>query len=477
MGIFTLISTVYGFAVTVATSGIGLATTKLVAEVSDEHGRKTSAVRCTVQKCVMYALCFSTAATILLFLLSPWIGQEILHEPNTVKPLQAMALTLVPLSLSSVLGGYFIGVRRVYKNASVVIVGQAVRIFGCVFLFALLGAEDVESACLSIALGAVAAEAISLFLQFIFYLAEAPSCEGEKSPSCDGRTVKKKLLSTALPVAFSAYVRSALVTIEHLLIPWGLERSGTSRDLSLAAYGTVHSMVFPLVLFPSAISGSFAGLLVPEIAEANAKGDHARIERIIERVFSTVLVFAIGTAGIFACFSEELSSVIYPETNAAKFILMIAPLVPVMYLDTSVDSILKGLGEQVYCMGVNIADAMLSVILVWMLLPSLGIGGYIITVYFTEIINATLSIARLLRVTKFKSHPVRWIIKPLICIIASASAVRFFLSRLNILVNTPFSLTVQITLTLSIYLLLLMVTKNLLLSQAKKEQFTLNRSF
>ena len=339
-----------------------------------------------------------------------------------------------------------------------------------IFLFALLGAEDVESACLSIALGAVAAEVISLFLQFIFYLAEAPRCT-ERISSSERRTVKKKLLSTALPVAFSAYVRSALVTIEHLLIPWGLERSGASRDLSLAAYGTVHSMVFPLVLFPSAISGSFAGLLVPEIAEANAKGDAARIERIIERVFFTVLVFAIGTAGIFTCFSEELSRVIYPEANAAKFILMIAPLVPVMYLDTSVDSILKGLGEQVYCMGVNIADAMLSVILVWMLLPSLGISGYIVTVYFTEIVNATLSIARLLRVTKFKAYPVRWIIKPLVCIIASASAVRFFLSRLNILVNTPFSLTVQIILTISIYLLLLMVTKNLKLSKKEKKKW------
>lgn len=472
MGIFTLISTVYGFAVTVATSGIGLATTKLIAEATDEHGKKTASVRCTVQKCVIYALSFSTAATLILFMLSPWIGESILHEIHTVKPLQAMALTLVPLSLSSVLSGYFIGVRRVYKNAAVVIVGQAVRIFGCVFLFAVLGADDVESACLSIALGAVAAEAISLFLQFIFYLAESPQGSEKKLSSCESRTVKKKLLFTALPVAFSAYVRSALVTIEHLLIPWGLERSGATRDVSLAAYGTVHSMVFPLVLFPSAISGSFAGLLVPEIAEANAKGDDARIERIIERVFSTVLVFAIGTAGIFACFSEELSRVIYPETNAAKFILMIAPLVPVMYLDTSVDSILKGLGEQVYCMGVNIADAMLSVILVWMLLPVLGIHGYIITVYFTEIVNATLSIARLLCVAKIKAHPVRWLIKPLLCIVASAGIVRFFLFRFRILVNTPLSLGIQITLTLSIYLLLLMVTKNLKSSiKEKKKRF------
>ncbi len=470
MGIFTLISTVYGFAVTVATSGIGLATTKLVAEASDEQGKKTPAVRCTVKKCIAYALCFSIATTLILFFFAPIIGTNLLHDARTVKPLKAMALTLVPLALSSVLGGYFIAVRRVYKNASVVILGQAVRIFGCIFLFTILGAEDVESACLSIALGAVASEGISLLVQAFLYLMEKESQKQEELPPCEGRKVRKKLLATAIPVALSAYVRSALVTIEHLLIPWGLERSGASRERSLAAYGIVHSMVFPLVLFPAAISGSFAGLLVPEIAQAKAMDDEKRIERIVERVFSSVLIFAIGTAGMLLCFSGELSDVIYPEVGAGKFILMISPLVPVMYLDTSVDSILKGLGEQVYCMGVNIADAMLSVILVWMLLPALGITGYIVTVYFTEIVNATLSIARLLRVTKITPHPIRWLAKPLLCIVAATASVRCFLSFANISVKTAISLTVQITLTLSIYIFLLVVTNSLPIFKKEKKK-------
>ena len=467
MGIFTLISTVYGFAVTLATSGIGLATTKLVAEATNEQGRKTAAVRCTVRKCISYALCFSTVTTLILYGFAPMIGERILHDLRTVAPLRAMALTLIPLALSSVLSGYFIAVRRVYKNAAVVIVAQGIRIFGCIFLFALWGAEDVESACLAIALGAVASEALSLLIQGLFYLTEKKEEPQKKLLTCEGRAVRKKILSTALPVALSAYVRSALVTIEHLLIPWGLERSGASRERSLAAYGIVHSMVFPLVLFPSAISGSFAGLLVPEIAQAKILGDEARIERIIGRVFSSVLMFAIGTAGILIAFSSELSEVIYPDVGAEKFIFMIAPLVPVMYLDTSVDSILKGLGEQVYCMGVNIADAMLSVILVWILLPALGITGYIVTVYFTEIVNATLSVARLLRVTKFTPRPVQWIAKPLLCILAATGSVKLFLSSAKIRVHTPLSLTVQITLTLSIYLFLLVVTKTLRLS--KKE--------
>ena len=71
-----------------------------------------------------------------------------------------------------------------------------------------------------------------------------------------------------------------------------------------------------------------------------------------------------------------------------------------MYLDTSVDSILKGLGYQLYSMIINIADATMSVILVWILLPKFGIMGYIATVYFTEILNAVLSITKLLLVTR-----------------------------------------------------------------------------
>ena len=112
---------------------------------------------------------------------------------------------------------------------------------------------------------------------------------------------------------------------------------------------------------------------------------------------------------------------------------------------------------------------MLSVILVWMLLPPLGIYGYIITVYFTEIVNAGLSITRLFLVTKVKPHPVRWVGKPLLCIIAACLSVRGFLFHLSIPVNTPISLIVQISLTLSIYLLLLTVTKALRFSKADKK--------
>lgn len=460
MGLFALISTVYGFAITVATSGIGLATTKLVAEALGKKSSNESSItntamlRCIVKKCVLYALCFSVATAVLLFLCAPWIAERLLADDRTILPLRVLAWTLPPISICSVFSGYFIAVRRVYKNAIVQILSQAVKIYGCVILLAFFHSDDVEGACLAIVLGGALAEFFSFFAQYVLYLAEKKSRSSKAISSCDRQQIQKSLLHIALPVAFSAYVRSGLITVEHMLIPWGLERSGSTRDLSLAAYGIVHSMVFPLVLFPSALSGSFAGLLVPEIAEAQAKGDTERINRIIGKVFYAVLIFAIGTAGILMCFSYPLSDIVYPSANAGKYILMIAPLVPVMYLDTAIDSLLKGMGEQFYCMIVNIVDALLSVILVWFLLPRMGIIGYIITVYFTETVNATLSITRLLQVSKVQTHAIRWVVQPLIFIVIATTISRYVLNRWIGSIASVGSLIMQISITVLIYLFL-----------------------
>ncbi len=465
MGVFTLISTVYGFAITVATSGIGLASTRLIAEALGQESakntsfRKSKSISCIVRKCVIYALCFSVASALILFFFSEIIGLRLLADERTVLPLRILAFTLPPIALSSVFSGYFVAVRRVYKNAIVQIIGQGTRIFGCIFFIALLTADDVESACLAIVSGGAISELLSFFVQYILYLTEKRKEESKKPTSNEERKIQKDVLHTALPMAFSAYVRSGLITIEHMLIPWGLERSGSSRDTALAAYGTVHSMVFPLILFPSALSGSFAGLLIPEIAESQAVGNKERIERIIGKVLQAVLIFAIGTVGIMMCFSYELANIVYPGANAGKYILMISPLIPVMYLDTSIDGILKGMGEQVYCMGVNIIDSLLSVILVWLLLPTLGIQGYIVTVYFTEIVNATLSITRLLMITKVKLRLFNRLIKPLGAIVSATALVRWLLSHFSVLILSPWQLVAHIFLVIVIYSSLLIFTK------------------
>ena len=169
MGLFTLISSVYGFALTLATSGISLATTKLVSEALGglKAERQASTVKAIMKKSLCFAFIISFAVSIGLYLLSPIIASNILNDMRTLRALRLLSYTLVPIALSSSMSGYFVAVRKVHKNAVVQVLGYAIKIFSCIYLLTIVSANDVESACLAIIFGGSIAEVLSFIIHFI----------------------------------------------------------------------------------------------------------------------------------------------------------------------------------------------------------------------------------------------------------------------------------------------------------------------
>ncbi len=467
MGLLNLTSTVYGFAITLATSGINLAVVRLVSNAlpygNEEYFDKKSdrLVRKIMRNALFYCLFFSILASLLLFTGAKAIGTYALGDARTVPSLKLLSFTLVPISVSSALNGYFNAVRRVYKSVAVQICEQGAKITVVSALLVLIAPRGLEYACIAVVAGGAVSEAVCVLVAATLYFFDRKihrkpkfklvekagnlSKKPENVSVFDVRGVKKgsyiamstapqeakksSIVAIALPVAISAYVRSALLTIEHLAIPWGLKRSGASKECALASYGILHGMVFPLLLFPSAVLGAFSSLLIPELSSALEKKDTRRIEHIVSRVFYFALLFAIGISGIFVCFSHELGTYIYGSSEAAEYIKLLSPLIPLMYLDTAVDSMLKGLGEQLYTMRVNIADSFLSVLLVVTLLPCMGIKGYVIVIFAMELFNTSLSIVKLLGITKISPPVFGWVIKPLLLIVGATATTRFiFLS-------------------------------------------------
>ena len=507
MGLLNLTQSVYGFAITLATSGINLAVVRLVSGAlpygNEGYFDKNADRR--VRKIMINALCyclfFSLLASILLYSGANAIGTYALGDKRTIPSLKILAFTLTPISLSSALNGYFNAVRRVYKSVIVQLCEQGTKITVVSALLVMIAPKGLEYACVAVVAGGAVSEAVCVTISATLYFFDRRIHKNQKfmlkakentdTPPTffDIKKIKKgfflshaeakredktksSIISIALPVAVSAYVRSALLTIEHLAIPWGLKRSGATASEALASYGVLHGMVFPILLFPSAVLGSFSSLLIPELSAAQEQGDKNRIESIVSRVFTYSLIFGIGVSGIFVCYSSELGAFIYNSKEAAEFIKLLAPLIPLMYLDTAVDSMLKGLGEQLYTMRVNIADAFISVLLVITLLPGMGIHGYVIVIFLMELFNTSLSIIKLLNITEIKTPVVRWVFKPLLCVILSTATSKllftldFIYNPLAKLFNQRAVFFVEIFLCALIYLF---YTKLFCKSRAKKD--------
>lgn len=410
LGLYTLLGSVYGFALTLALSGINLSTTRLV---SDAIGEKSNEkIRISMKKCIGYSLFFGTLSCVLLLIFSEPLALYALKDARLIKPLRLCGATLPLISLGACLNGYFTAVRRVYKNAITQISEQLARIFFCALLLSLAFGDDMESRCICLVLGGTLSEILSFLISLIFYVFDKHKIDCTEGEKANDKAITKKMFSIALPLAFSTYFRSALLSLEHILIPIGIEKSGKNRSESLVAYGTLQSMAMPLVLFPSAIIHSFSGLLVPELAELKIQDNKREIKYVAERVCHLALTFAIGVAGIMIFFANELGHEIYSSQEAGKYIRIVAHIIPIMYLDTTVDNMLKGLGEHLYTMAVNITDTLCSVVMVLILIPQMGIYGYIALIIVSEIFNFGASIYKLIKVTGMRFKAFKWFTLP-----------------------------------------------------------------
>ena len=447
LGQFSLMMSVYGFAVTFASAGIHLAVTRVVSESCGCENHP--AVRRAVNTGFLCSLGFGLFSSVILLAFAPMIGNHWLRFAESVPALRLLALTLPFLSMSTTIGGYFVGVRQAYKSAVIGVLCQGVRIGCVVFLLRSWGAHSPVWPCYALVIGTLASEAIcfllSLFLFIPDYRRRCAVCR--HTVSKEAREIPRYVLHIALPILFTACIRSGLITLEHLLIPMGLQKSGEAADAAMAAYGSVHGVVLPILLFPAALLTSFSGLLIPEVSEFRAQGRREAVHRAASRVLRVTLCFAIFVSGSMICYSDLLGNLFGDGAFGGRYLRMLAALIPVMYLDTMVDAFLKSLDAQLDSMRYNLIDAAFSVIMAYLLLPQLGITGYLLLLYTSEMLNLALSLGKLISLIGLRIPLVAWVGKPILSVIGAMGMTLLFFRMTGI--TYRFSLT-----TLTVHLLI-----------------------
>ncbi len=424
MGLFTLVMSVYGFAVTVATSAVNLASVRLTAErcalLAEQHASKQDyryAMNRVCRAVCLYSGLFGVLSGVVLFVSADFIAEHFLGDLRTLLSLKVLAVSLPPISISSAIAGYFTGIRKVYKNAVISVTEQAIKILVTTTALVLVTPfHSVEYACLAVVGGSAVCEAWSMILCIVLYVTDSKHPKDgngtEKGSVVRLNTGFRDAARISFPTAVGTYLRQGLTTAEHLAIPAGLRKTGASSSAALASYGVLHGMAFPLIMFPYAVIGSFTGLLIPEITECAATGNMGRVRHIAHRVFDCTAVCSVGAAGLFITFADGLGMAIYNNGEVGHFIRVMGLLVPFMYLDTACDAILKGLGEQVYIMKVNTVDALASLILVVLLTPVIGIYGYVVTVWVCEIMNLCAGIRRMVALVGREQRTWRYFLTP-----------------------------------------------------------------
>lgn len=398
IGLYQLVFSVYVLASTFAISGISTAVTRLVAEEL-ALGSKKSSIK-ILRRAIQLSLIIAFLSVFLLYFGAEFIASNFLGDMRSLPALKILPISLPFIGITSCLRGYFIARRKATPNALSQIFEQAIRIIIIAVLINKFINKGLATCCFAVILGDALAEILSCLMLWLTYLGDKKHLN-----SLSGRTktpfgIIKQILHISVPITSGRYLNTLLRTAENILVPKNLAKFKFSGDKALSQFGMIKGMALPILFFPSAILNSVSTLLIPEISEATARNQKGIVKSATANILKITLLIGVFCGAVFFVCGKEIGFLIYKDADVGFLLKALSPIVPLMYLDSISDGILKGLDQQVFSFRTSISDSVSRIILILIMLPKMGLNGFILIMYFSNLLTCLLNVSRLVKVSK-----------------------------------------------------------------------------
>ncbi len=463
IGLYQLVFSVYVLASTFAISGISTAVTRLVAEEL-ALGNKKSCLK-ILKRSTQISLIIAFLSVAILFFGAEFIAKNLLSDMRSLEALRILPLSLPFIGVTSCLRGYFIARRKITPNALSQIFEQAVRIVIILILINCFASKGLAACCFAVILGDAVAEILSCGYLYIAFLVDKKNLNGLNGREKPPFSIVKQILHICVPITSGRYLNSLLRTAENILVPKNLAKFPKNNASALSQFGMIKGMALPILFFPSAILNAVSTLLIPEISEATARKQSFIVRSACEKIFKITSLVGLLFAAVFFVAGNEIGFLIYKDGNIGFLLKALSPIVPLMYLDSISDGILKGLDQQAFSFRTAIFDSSIRIILILLTLSKTGIIGFIVIMYFSNFLTCFLNVGRLVKVSGAKVNFTKEVFIPLMSALTCALICRFLLLKLTFL-NLFWYTALFCFFTCLLYLLLIFSLKII-----KKEDF------
>ena len=407
MGIYQLISPVLARSFSLTVSGMQTAISKYVASETTTHDYKTSFRTLWIGFLISMALSFGCAAFIYQY--SEWIAVTFLMEERTAPLLRIISLSIPMATVHSCINGYFYGIKKTAIPALSQLSEQVVRV-GSVYLINHICMQRHMTPTISFAVvGLVIGEGASMIVSLLsvigrsFQVFDKPALLGKifgrGSLASSYYQITGKLLQLAVPLSLNRIIINILQSIEAIFIPNKLMAYGLNNADALGVYGVLTGMSLPLILFPSAITNSISVLLLPIVSEAEASGNQRAVTKAIMKSLKYCLLLGFGCTAIFLLCGRMAGRLLFKSELAGSFILTLSFICPFLYIASTLNSILNGLGKTALTFFYSIVSLLVRLLFVFFAIPVWGIKGYLWGMLASQMVQTFLCTISALRIS------------------------------------------------------------------------------
>ncbi len=377
--IFPVFALIYSFTTTGIETAISRSTSSKFALGKYQEARHFLFVSTT------FSFALSMFATFLLQQNAALISTQFLGDSRTYKLLLIMSYTFPFASVHSCIIGYFLGQKKTAIPALTQLTEQFTRVLSIVLLYYIYLSQGRSTDISLAVIGLVVGDMIAT----IFTLLHITKHQRHLPPIHMNLNLYflnlKELLPIAGPLTANRVILNLLRSIEAISIPLKLQEYGNTLQEALSTYGVLTGMALPCLLFPTAITSSVSALLLPTVAEIQALNNKKEIKLVVQKTLKYCFLLGFACLISFFIFSDMIGNLLFHNAEAGSFLKVLAWLCPFLYLNTTLLSIVNGLGHPTVTFILNSLSLLLRIGCIYFFIPIFGIYGYLCSLLFSEI--------------------------------------------------------------------------------------------
>lgn len=389
---FTSAYSIYFIFFTLATAGLPVALSRLIAE-ADANGRVKQEEKTFRVALATFAV-IGVIFALILFLFPEWLAAKYLENPDAALSIKAMAPSILLVCLVSAYRGYCQGNGNMIPTTVDEVLEVLFKVIsGLILASCLLKAgygKPVGSAgaILGVSIGSV----ISLLYMIIYkrrHYSElsAPYTAGIHAPNDtpdddelvdSAWKIVKDILSIGIPIAFGACIMAILNSVDSKLCMNRLQSAaGFSYYQAKVLYG-VYGKAQTLFNLPAAFITPLTIAIVPEISGAIAKGANAAARKTSADAMRISAVISLPMGVGLTVLAYPIMNVLYPNSNAAGPGLLAIMGAASFFVCTVLmeNAILQASGHEKLTMVTMISGGLVKIIVNWFLVAQRSINIY-----------------------------------------------------------------------------------------------------
>jgi len=467
LGLYQLIFPVSSFCYALCCSGIQTSISRFVAE--NENGSKNYSSKKILASGLFLSFSLSIISTFLVYENAGFISTNILQEASCAPLVKLLAFSIPLSSIHCCINGYYIGKKKASIPALTQFAEQIVRVISVYLIWRVsISAGRTINAATAV-IGTVLGEAGSVVICMIALSLSNKSRTKFSIPNKPRslfNTYTKKIFKMSFPLTLNKVLLTIFQSAEAILIPTMLKKYGLSSTEALSIYGVLTGMALPFILFPSAITNSISVMLLPEVASSNASNNSFSLTRTTSTTLKFCLIIGIFCTGIFSSYGNVFGALIYGNDQVGLFIIVLSWLCPFMYLNSTLTSILNGLGKTSITFVINMSGTILKILFIIFLIPKIGIIAYLWGLLISFILETFLHLIVTKKYIKIEFNAYSWILLPLYTILISIGFTYF----IDAYVFSALPVSKLITTILSCALITVLYFGNIIRNQSTKSK-------